>query len=233
MPARVEVAVDEAYVKETGPAKEVEAALVKETTPEKVSLLVKVEVAVRKPESLVNWEVASFCQKAEVPFVVKTVEEAPIEERPVPPFAIERSFVKESVPPYMLVAERAVVEAYGKTEAVVEVAMKYVEARELVPVAVSLEPFQVRMVPLAEIPERSRPMFPEEVTVPVRPLFPATEVTVPVLEVRQTPPTETQPPFNWMPLAKVEEAEEPETFRYVAWTPAAKVEVAVVEVAIR
>jgi len=52
--------------------------LVKETTPEKVSLLVKVEVAVRKPESLVNWEVASFCQKAEVPFVVKTVEEAPM-----------------------------------------------------------------------------------------------------------------------------------------------------------
>ena len=94
MPARVEVAVDEAYVKETGPAKEVEAALVKETTPEKVSLFVKVEVAVRKPESLVNWEVASFCQKAEVPFVVKTVEEAPVAERPVPPLAIVRSLVR-------------------------------------------------------------------------------------------------------------------------------------------
>jgi len=34
-------------------------------------LLVKVEVAVRKPESLVNWEVASFCQKGRVPFVVR------------------------------------------------------------------------------------------------------------------------------------------------------------------
>jgi len=44
--------------------------------------------------------------------------------------------------------------------------MKYVEARELVPVAVSLEPFQVRMVPFAEIPERSRPIVPVLVIVP-------------------------------------------------------------------
>jgi hypothetical protein len=98
--------------------------------------------------------------------------------------------------------------------------MKYVEARELVPVAVSLEPFQVRMVPLAEMPERSRPMFPEEVTVPVRPLFPATEVTVPPEEeTRQVPFTMTQPPVNWMPLAKVEEALVAVTLRALAWRP--------------
>jgi hypothetical protein len=116
--------------------------------------------------------------------------------------------------------------------AVVEVEMRYPMVSEGVPVACSCEPLYESKVPFT-ILVKSRPRFPEEVTEPVRPLFPATDVTVPVFEVRQTPPTETQPPVNWMPLAKVEEAEVEVTFRALAWRPQPKVEEAVVEVAIR
>jgi len=38
--------------------------------------------------------VASFCQAAVVPFVVKTVEEAPVAVRPVPPYEIPRALVR-------------------------------------------------------------------------------------------------------------------------------------------
>jgi hypothetical protein len=109
---------------------------------------------------------------------------------------------------------RAVVEAYGKTEAVVEVAMKKLEAKLLVPVAVRRVPFQVRMVLLAEIPVRSSPIVPEVVIVPpVRPLLVATDVTVPeVWLLRHLVVPVTQILAASMPPAKVEEAV-PETVR--------------------
>ena len=47
-----------------------------------------VTAEVKKPESLVSWLVASFCQAAAEPLVMKTVEEAPTAVRPVPPLAI-------------------------------------------------------------------------------------------------------------------------------------------------
>jgi hypothetical protein len=107
---------------------------------------------------------------------------------------------------------RAVVEAYGKTEAVVEVAMKKLEAKLLVPVAVRRVPFQVRMVLLAEIPVRSSPIVPEVVIVPpVRPLLVATDVTVPeVWLLRHLVVPVTQILAASMPPAKVEEAVEVE-----------------------
>jgi len=74
----------------------------------------------------------------------------------------ERSFVKESVPPYMVVSgesgRRSVWEDRGRSRGGDEVC----GGERVVPVAVSLEPFQVRMVPFAEMPERSRPIFPRK-----------------------------------------------------------------------
>ena len=72
----------------------------------------------------------------------------------------------------------------ANVEEAVEVAMKRSAARELVPVAVRRLPFHVRMVLLAEMPERSRPIVPAPVMVPpVIPLFVAIEVTVPLVIV--------------------------------------------------
>ena len=38
-----------------------------------------------KPLSLVNCDVANFCQNVPAPLVMRTVEEAPTEDKPVPP----------------------------------------------------------------------------------------------------------------------------------------------------
>ena len=85
--------------------------------------------------------------------------------------------------------------------------MKYGADRLAVPVAVIRLPFQVRIVLLADMPERSRPIVPAPVMVPpVRPLLVAIEVTVPVLDVRQTPPTATQPPYGRLMPAIVDVA---------------------------
>ena len=65
-----------------------------------------------KPESLVSCDVASFCQKEAVPLVTRTVDEAPTEPRPVPPFAMLRVPVKVRVPEVVIgepVNERPVV----------------------------------------------------------------------------------------------------------------------------
>jgi hypothetical protein len=92
-------------------------------------------------------------------------------------------------------------------EVAVEVAMKNGAERLAVPVAVRREPFHVRMVLLTVTPVRSRPIVPVLVIVPpVRPLLVATDVTVPVLDVRQTPPTATHPPYGRLMPAKVEVA---------------------------
>ena len=78
----------------------------------------------------------------------------------------------------------AVVDAYGNIEAIEDVAMNRSDARELVPVAVSFEPFHVRMVLLADIPDKSRPIVPAPVMVPpVKPLFVAMDVTVPFVRL--------------------------------------------------
>lgn len=113
---------------------------------------------------------------------------------------------------------RAVVEAYGNTEDAVEVEMNLSAAKEFVPVAVSFVPFQVRIVPLAVMPVRSRPILPEVVTVPVKPLLPETEVTVPLPPLlTQLPSTPLkQPPESWMPLANVEVAVVEMTFKALA-----------------
>ena len=120
IPARVEVAVDDAYVNDTAPANDVEATLVNLFVPEKLLLSARsVDEAapardVRKPESLVSCDVASFCQKAAVPLVMRTVDEAPTPFKPVPPFAMVRAEPRVRDP--MLArpdAVNAVVEAYG------------------------------------------------------------------------------------------------------------------------
>ena len=106
---------------------------------------------------------------------------------------------------------RAVVEAYGNTEATDEdVAMKNGAERLAVPVAVRREPFQVRIMLLAETPVRSRPIVPVFVIVPpVRPLFVATEVTVPPDDVvRHVPFTAKHPPYGRLMPARVEVAVE-------------------------
>ena len=205
-------------------------------------MLVRVEVDVRKPESLVNCDVASFCQKAAVPLVMRTVDDAPTEPNPVPPFAMLSVPVRVRVPELVIgepVNERPVVPPDAatdvtvpevrderqlvvpeiqiraasmppaKVEVAVDVAMKRSAARELVPVAVSFDPFHVRTVLLAVTPERSRPIVPAPVIVPpVIPLLVAIEVTVPALLVRQTPPTATHPPYGRLIPARVEVAVE-------------------------
>ena len=77
-----------------------------------------------KLESLVNWDVASFWKKLAEPFDMRTVEEAPVAVRPVPPEVMPRAEPR-TMEPRLAWPEtvRAVVEAYGKTEAVVEVAI--------------------------------------------------------------------------------------------------------------
>ena len=67
--------------------------------------------------------------------------------------------------------------------------------REGVPVAWNWVPFQIWRV-LETSFVRSRPMLPVEVMVPVKPLLPETEVTVPLVVPMQEPPTEIQPPDN-------------------------------------
>jgi hypothetical protein len=114
MPARVEVAVDEAYVNDRAPANDVEAVLVKLLTPLKVLLLVRVDVAVR--------------------YVAVSMERVPLAEvltKPADARLSKRRMLAVR-------AVRAVVEAYGNTEAIVDVALKRprVSCSELEPVRV-------------------------------------------------------------------------------------------------
>jgi hypothetical protein len=114
MPAKVDVAVDDAYVKDTAPANDVEATLVKLFTPLKVLLLVRVEVAVR--------------------YVEVSMESVPLDEvltKPADDRLSRRRMLAVS-------AVKAVVEAYGKTDAIVDVALKRprVSCSELEPVRV-------------------------------------------------------------------------------------------------
>ena len=182
-----------------------------------------------------------------MPLVVRTVDEAPTDPRPVPPFAIfnvpprvrepEEVIgppVKERpvVPPeastdvtvpeviverHFVVPEIQILAASmppAKVEVAVEVAMKRSAARELVPVAVRRDPFQVKTVPLAEMPVRSRPIVPELVMVPpVRPFPVATEVTVPfVIVVKHWEEPERQTLAASIPPANVVEAAEVKLF---------------------
>lgn len=77
------------------------------------------------------------------------------------------------------------------------------------PVATRFEPFHVVSVFVTK-PVVLRPTVPLVVMVPpVRPLLVATEVTVPLLEVRQTPLIEKQPPDKLNPFVAVDVAVTP------------------------
>jgi hypothetical protein len=74
------------------------------------------------PESLVSCDVASFCQKAAVPLVMSTVDEAPTEPRPVPPFAMLSVPVRVRVPELVIgepVNDRPVVPPDAATDVTV------------------------------------------------------------------------------------------------------------------
>src|SRR5882724_4923780 len=94
----------------------------------------------------------------------------------------------------------------AKVEVAVVVAMSFGTVSESVPVAWSWEPFQVSIKLETGRFVRSNPIEPAVVTDPVRPLFVLTEVTVPVLLVRQVPPIDTQPPYGRLIPAKVDVA---------------------------
>src|SRR5487761_2006831 len=79
--------------------------------------------SVMKPESLVSWLVASLFHCITEPLVVRTVEEAPSVERPVPPPPMPRSPERVLVKVRFWPALVIVVEAVSPFQAADEVAM--------------------------------------------------------------------------------------------------------------
>ena len=89
----------------------------------------------------------------------------------IPLFAWSGPLRVPTVRPFVPDTVRAVVDAYGRVDAVVEVAVKNPAVNRGVPVATRFDPSQVRSA-LAENPAVLSPMVPEVVMVPpVNPLF--------------------------------------------------------------